>query len=753
MVRRRSEEVELKFRRDLGLREIVMIGLGPTIGTTVFLLIGPGYSLAGPSLLLVLVLNFVVTIFTAMAYMELGSAFPETGGGYMWVKDAFGGPVGFIGGWLSWFGHCIVCAFYVASFGISVAIFAEPLIGGIPYESEVVRGVSIGLLLVFLYVNYRGTKTTGRSSTVVTVVLTAIVVTFVVAGLVWFASNPSTAANFSPFFQADGLGTVLSILTAMGLTFVVFEGYEIIAQTGEEVSQPEKNVPRAVLIVLTMATVIFVMVGFVTIAGLSPLNPQSAQCLASVEAVACASQLFFGPSEFAGLTLIVAGIVLGSVAALNSLIYSSSRVAFAMGRDGSLPRVFGRLHRGNRTPFVAILASGLIIGSMIAFLDPIQIAVAADLMFLVLFMLVNAAAIVLRRTRGDVRRYYVTPLYPVIPVIGLAFSAILSVVLYLVSPLAIAIAIAWVILGLAIHYLWAKRERIVELAAPVLEAIIPTPEEKYHILVAVENTAETDLVEFAALVGRVEGAEVTLMHVLEVPSTLPINAIDRIYVLEVRRGMDDLRRILSEASVGVTARVVVSHEVAEAVLESVEKEDVNLLVVGWKGTWRRGRVLGTNIDQFVQEAPCDVIVFKTAGLKAKLNRILLMNAPEWHVSYATGYAIMLAKQHRASIALFSAAQTEAELNQERAYSSRLASMCKTHGVPVEEKFAKVRSIADAVVEESRGYDLVVLGASSEWRLTQFAFGAMQDQIAHRVECPVLMVRKVRRSESKASTAS
>jgi len=185
----------------------------------------------------------------------------------------------------------------------------------------------------------------------------------------------------------------------------------------------------------------------------------------------------------------------------------------------------------------------------------------------------------------------------------------------------------------------------------------------------------------------------------------------------------------------------------------VEKEDVNVLVVGWKGTWRRGRVLGTNIDQFVQEAPCDVIVFKTAGLKAKLNRILLMNAPEWHVSYATGYAIMLAKQHRASIALFSAAQTEAELNQERAYSSRLASMCKTHGVPVEEKFAKVRSIADAVVEESRGYDLVVLGASSEWRLTQFAFGAMQDQIAHRVECPVLMVRKVRRSESKASTAS
>ncbi len=124
-----------------------------------------------------------------------------------------------------------------------------------------------------------------------------------------------------------------------------------------------------------------------------------------------------------------------------------------------------------------------------------------------------------------------------------------------------------------------------------------------------------------------------------------------------------------------------------------------------------------------------------------------MNAPEWHVSYATGYAILLAKKHKAGITIYSAAQTEAELNQERAYSNRLASMCKTHGVPVEETFAKVRSIVDSVVEEAKGYDLLVLGASSEWRLTQFAFGAMQDQIARRVAGPVLMVRKVRRKET------
>src|SRR5437899_718262 len=96
-----GREVEVKFRRDLGLLEITMIGLGPTIGTTIFLLVGPGFAITGPSLVLAFGLNFVVTMFTAMAYMELGSAFPETGGGYLWIRRSMRDPWGFLGGWMS----------------------------------------------------------------------------------------------------------------------------------------------------------------------------------------------------------------------------------------------------------------------------------------------------------------------------------------------------------------------------------------------------------------------------------------------------------------------------------------------------------------------------------------------------------------------------------------------------------------------------------------------------------------------------
>ncbi|MGQ0797693.1 MAG: APC family permease, partial [Methanobacteriota archaeon] len=121
----RGAEVEVKFRRDLGLLDITMIGLGPTIGTTIFLLVGPGFAITGPSLLLAFGLNFVVTLFTAMAYMELGSAFPETGGGYLWVRHAMKDPWGFLGGWLSWFGHCIVGSFYIFGFGLGAVVLLE----------------------------------------------------------------------------------------------------------------------------------------------------------------------------------------------------------------------------------------------------------------------------------------------------------------------------------------------------------------------------------------------------------------------------------------------------------------------------------------------------------------------------------------------------------------------------------------------------------------------------------------------------
>ncbi|HKZ99854.1 MAG TPA: amino acid permease [Thermoplasmata archaeon] len=760
MARGRGGEVEVKFRRDLGLLEITMIGLGPTIGTTIFLLVGPGFAITGPSLILAFVLNFIVTLFTAMAYMELGSAFPETGGGYLWIRHAMRDPWGFLGGWLSWFGHCIVASFYIFGFGLGAVLFLETILGtpsvslfGLG-EADLTKVFAVLAAGVFILLNYRGTKITGRSETAVTFTLIGIVVAFVAAGFVYLALHPPFPADhFAPFFEGStGFAQFLALVGAMGFTFIVFEGYEIIAQTGEECREPEKNIPRASFLVIGVSTIIFILVAFTSIG-------VAGRCVSASPGDPCL--LLPGPdgpvgnnngiAEIAALTMpyglfvITFGIVLGALAAINSMIFSSSRVSFAMGRDGSLPKPFGRLHPKKRTPHVAIAVSGFVIVMMTLTLDINTIAASADVLFLLLFLMVNWAVIVLRRTMPDVKRYYKMPLFPIIPIVGIASKLVIALSLWAIEPTAWFIALGWIGMGLGVYYLHEKKE-VVEGVTRVVEAILPAARERYRILLPIEDFDRVELVDFAALVAKVEDAELTLLHVIEVPPALPIDAIDRFYVSEVRWNLGKLRRRAEELGVTARARVEVSHKVFDAILENIREDETDLLVLGWKGGWRKGRILGANVDRFVQEAPCDVVVFKTAGLKEKVERILVMNAPEWHVSYATSYAILLAKQHRARITILSAVQTDRELEKERAYSARLAEMCKTHGVPYEEKFVKVRNIADAVVAEAAGHDLIALGASSEWRLTQFAFGPMQDQIARRVGVPTLMVRKVRRQE-------
>ncbi len=761
-----GREVEVKFRRDLGLLDITMIGLGPTIGTTIFLLVGPGFAITGPSLILAFGLNFVVTMFTAMAYMELGSAFPETGGGYLWIRRSMRDPWGFLGGWMSWFGHCIVASFYIYGFGLGLVLAVKTILG---VNSIVIYGLDEGALTklfavlaagVFIALNYRGTKLTGRSETAVTIGLVAIVVSFIVFGIVHVVQHGIPTGTFEPFFQGDSAPRqFLSLLAAMGFTFIVFEGYEIIAQTGEEARNPEKNIPRAHFIVIGLSTLIFISVAFVAIAtagncggGPSPscllLQPSAGGAAGNNNAIAEIAREIMPY----GLQIIVFGIALGALAALNSLIFSSSRVAFAMGRDGGLPRILGKLHVRKRTPHVSIAVSGLIIVLITLTLDINTVAASADIMFLLLFLMVNWAAIVLRRTMPDVKRYYMMPFFPYIPILGIATKFVIALSLWTIEPIAWVIALGWIGIGLTVHYLHENKEIVVGVTK-VVESILPSRRPRYRILLPIEDFNRVEVVEFGALVAQVEDAELTLLHVIEVPAALPIDAIDRFYVSEVRYNLGKLRRRAEELGAYATARVEVSHKVFDAILDNIREEETDLLILGWKGGWRKGRILGSNIDRFVQEAPCDVVVFKSTGLKPKLEQILVLNAPEWHVSYATGFAILLAKKHRAKITILSAVQTDRELEKERGYSARLAELCRTHGVPFEEKFVKVRNIVDMVVEEAKSYDLLALGASSEWRLTQFAFGPMQDQIARRTETPTLMVRKVRRKDERVPTGS
>ncbi len=339
--------VEVRLSREMRLIDVTMIGVGAMIGAGIFVLTGIAAGVAGPALLLVFLLNGFVALLTAMAYAELGGAVHGAGGGYLWIKQSLPDPSGFLAGWMDWFAHAVACSLYALGFG---AYFREVLVVmGIPEIHPPLAPLEIwlavGACAVFAFINYRGASEAGKAGNVVTIGKIAIIGAFIVAGLWTMAQRTGWQGSFTPF-MTSGWGGVFA---AMGLTFIAFEGYEIIAQTSEEVEDPKRNVPRAVFLSLLIVIPIYLLVALVAIGAVTPPAGMSVTRFLGEEKevalVAAADQFVIG----GGIVILVGGL-LSTLSALNATIYSSSRVAFAMARDASLPQAVARVHPTKGTP-------------------------------------------------------------------------------------------------------------------------------------------------------------------------------------------------------------------------------------------------------------------------------------------------------------------------------------------------------------------------------------------------------------------
>ncbi len=758
-------DVEVKLKRDLGMWQVLMIGLGPTLGSTIFLLVGPGLEIAGPGLVLVFALNFVVTLFTAMAYMELTSTFADTGGGYLWVKEGMPQPFGFMAGWMSWFGHCIVTSFYVLGFGMGIFWILES--EGIFVENSdmLVKALSVAVCIVFLVINYRGTKETGKSSIVIAGLLIVIISAFIIMGFVYLFGAENN--NLGAITENPMTHDWTSILIAMGFTFIVFEGYEIISQCGEECKDPLKTVPRASILCIVISTVIFILVAVVAIGasdityapGVSPHgdfsvaiddvvhdglggNPTSEDAIASVANLAMPGY---------GIILIGIGIIIGTLAAINSTLFSSSRVSFSMGRDGALPKVFGKLHEKKNTPHISILVSGVIIIVMVVGLPIRDIAAVADIMFLLLFFFVNMTAITLRYKRPDMKRHYLMPLFPWVPIVGICTKLVLAFGLYLQFQNAWFLAIAWITVGLTLYYFLGGKKAMETVepeevcAKGIIDTMVEKPgQKKYHILVTVVDDKQRELVEFASLVARVEDADLHVATVIELPSGTPLGSLKYRETEPYIKIVEKMKKASEVELVKSRGTVLISHAASEAINDTIREDKVNLLVMGWRGTVRENWILGSTIDRLVHTADCDVIVMRTAGLKKEVKRILVISmAGEWHATHAIGFAVLIAKRDDSHITIFSAGRTDQHIAKQREYAKKLSDLCMIHGVQHEVDVVRADSIEKAIIEKSKDYDLVVMGSSQESDRRAFDFGRVQDRLAKNLDRPLLMVKKVK----------
>ena len=390
------------LQRDLGLYTIVMISMGAMIGSGIFVLPALGFKMAGPAVILAYVLAGLVVLPAALSKAEMATAMPESGGTYIFIDRAMGPLAGTVAGIGAWFSLVFKSSFALVGLGAYLLLFVQ-----IP--SGAVKFVALGLAALIIALNIVGTEQSGRAQ--------AIIVSTVVLALAAYVVNGGLVldtARFQPFTTQGSSGVV----TAAAFVFVSYAGVTKIASIAEEVENPGRNLPLAILgsmaiMMLLYAAVVAVVVGLNDPDVLTKSGPGGG---VSLTPMADGAAGMFGGLGVLGIS-VVAVLALTSMA--NAGVLASSRFPLAMSRDSLLPKRFTRISPRFKTPHNAILLTGGLLLVLIAFVPVVELAKLASAFQILVFAIVNIAVVAFRESGADFYQpEFTAPGYPFVQVAG-----------------------------------------------------------------------------------------------------------------------------------------------------------------------------------------------------------------------------------------------------------------------------------------------------------------------------------------------
>ncbi|MFF7415365.1 amino acid permease [Streptomyces lydicus] len=440
------------LRRTVGLFQLTMIGIGATIGTGIFFVLDSAVPEAGPAVIISFVIGAITAALTAFCYAELASAVPVSGSSYSYAYATLGEFAAYAVGWCLLLEYAVSGAAIAVSWGqylndltqrlfgfqMPAAISAPPGAGG--YLN--LPGAVLVLLCCLLLV--RGTKESAVANTVMVLVKLAVLTLFVVLGASGFHS--SNLHPFAPLGMA-GIGTAASTV------FFSFIGLDAVSTAGEEVKNPRRTLPLAIICALVVVTAVYVLVALVGI-GAQPWTAFSGQ-----EAGLSTILAKVTGSSWPG-ALLSAGAVLSIVSVVLVVLYGQSRILYTMGRDGMLPSLFHRVHPRSGAPVAGTVTVGLVVAALAAVVPLDVLADLTSMGTLVAFAVVSAGVLVLRRTAPDLPRGFKVPGYPVVPVLSVAFCGYL---LYKLPTPTYLLFAGWMALALVVYLLYSRHHSRLQL--------------------------------------------------------------------------------------------------------------------------------------------------------------------------------------------------------------------------------------------------------------------------------------------------
>jgi APA family basic amino acid/polyamine antiporter len=734
-------QISSELSRDLSLFHITMMGLGMMIGAGVFLGIGNAIFVAGPGgVLLTFTLNGIIALFTALSYAELSSAIPRAGGAYNFARLAFGRGTSFIAGWMEWFASSVAGSLYAVTFAIYTVryLHALQLLDWLPlsiYTTE--KAVALLIAGFFLYINYRGASEAGKVGAIFTLGQTLFLAFIGVVGIIRAVQEPSLLQNLDPFLPYGWH----KILITMGFTYVAFEGYEVIAQAGDETIDPRRNLPKAMIYSVFIVTLTYVAVAFASLVSVKAGSP-------GVEGVpwewiGSFKERGFGEAVSRlmpyGNFFLTLAVIFASVSALNATIFSATRASYALGRDRMLPHIFAAISRKQKTPWVALLFTGLIVIGVAVLLPTMDVASSASIMFLFLFFLVNVSVIKIRLNMGDELSYgFIMPFFPWVPIIAIVCQGVLAVWLIHMSWLAWIVAPAWIGAGAVIYWLYSRSHAVATAdEIQVLEEEKVPESDQYRIMLAVANPDTTlKMIRATYLISEAKNARVDLLHMVPVPEQVPLSDAQK-FMLEGKEGiLEAMMYFVMKFPVATTIRYC--RNIARGILGAVKEKKIDLLVMGWHGlAGSQVFKLGSTVDFLLERSPSNVAVLKNFG-NQPFKRILVPWGGGPHGTFALEIASIVAERDESEIVAFAVNPQKRKID-----PAQISGLFKDQPHIQERikiKCVNAPNVVETILREADQYDLVILGSTRDPLVYRATRPSISHVVARRCHKPLMIVK-------------
>ncbi|MFS0655424.1 amino acid permease [Bacillus sp. 179-C3.3 HS] len=397
-----------KVEKTLGGLDLTLLGIGAVIGTGVMVLTGiTAAKDAGPAVIFSFAIAAIVCSLAALCYAEMASAVPVFGSAYTYSYITMGELVGHLMGWTLLSVYMVTASAVSSGWssyfnslleGFGVAIPHEFLVG--PQQGGFMNLPAILVALLITWILSRGTKESKKFNNMMVFVKLGIIVLFI--GVGGFYVQPDNWQPFMPFgFEG--------VIAGSAAVFFAFLGFDAISASAEEVKNPQRNLPIGILGSLLICTIIYIVVCLVMtgMVHYTELNVTEAM-----------SYVLQRVQQNSVAGIISVGAVIGLMAVVFANHYAATRIAYAMGRDGLLPKVFSKTNRSD-TPVASVWMIGITTAIIAGFFDLKNLSNLANIGALLTFAMVSLSVLILRKTHQQLERGFRVPFVPVLPLVSM----------------------------------------------------------------------------------------------------------------------------------------------------------------------------------------------------------------------------------------------------------------------------------------------------------------------------------------------